>query len=284
MPDNSNNRPSSCPIWLWLILLAGLVLLYLVYDHATSKKSLWIQQDIKERVTQSLSQHEQLSGVEVAVDGRDVTLMGSLSSDEEIEKALKVAARTIGARVVMNDLSLLTEQDISVTGRATDKTVSTSEEQISVIASQINSAKVEPLPEEFAPLEDEPVSQQKQAEIAEQAFSQLDFSNITFEKNSAALTAPARTTLDAVVDALDANAGVSIRVDGHTDSSGNPELNLKISKQRAQSVLDYLVNAGIDASRIEADGFGDQFPIAPNDTQAGRIENRRIEIKVKNGE
>lgn len=75
-----------------------------------------------------------------------------------------------------------------------------------------------------------------------------------------------------------------ISVDGHTDSSGNPEINLTISKQRAKSVFDYLVSAGVDATRIDANGFGDQFPIAPNETKAGRIKNRRIEIKVKNGE
>jgi len=61
-------------------------------------------------------------------------------------------------------------------------------------------------------------------------------------------------------------------------------LNLKLSNQRAKSVLNYLVNAGVESTRIEANGYGDQFPIAPNETKAGRIKNRRIEIKVKNGE
>lgn len=49
-------------------------------------------------------------------------------------------------------------------------------------------------------------------------------------------------------------------------------------------MVNYLISAGVDSARIEANGFGDHFPIAPKETEAGRIQNRRIEIKVKNGE
>ncbi|MCL4135949.1 UNVERIFIED_CONTAM: hypothetical protein GTU68_032261, partial [Idotea baltica] len=105
-----------------------------------------------------------------------------------------------------------------------------------------------------------------------------------FEKNSSALTTIAQQTLDSAAKTLLDNPSVTISVGGHTDSSGNPESNLRLSTKRATSVLDYLVSAGVGATRIEANGFGDQFPIAPNETKAGRIKNRRIEIKVKNGE
>jgi outer membrane protein OmpA-like peptidoglycan-associated protein len=68
-----------------------------------------------------------------------------------------------------------------------------------------------------------------------------------------------------------------IRVSGHTDNLGNPKKNQALSEARAKSVRDYLMARGIDGSRIEAVGYGDQQPVASNDTEEGRQQNRRIE-------
>ena len=70
---------------------------------------------------------------------------------------------------------------------------------------------------------------------------------------------------------------VRIRVSGHTDNVGNPRRNQALSEARARAVREYLVSHGIDGSRVEAVGFGDQRPVASNDTEEGRQENRRIE-------
>jgi OOP family OmpA-OmpF porin len=66
-------------------------------------------------------------------------------------------------------------------------------------------------------------------------------------------------------------------VSGHTDNRGDPDRNQTLSEQRAQAVREYLVNHGIDGNRIEAVGYGDQRPVALNDTEEGRRQNRRIE-------
>lgn len=289
MPGNTEQRQNSCPAWIWLVLLLGLVLLFLLYQHATSSKAEWIQEDIQNRVSQNLQKETALSQVNVLTDGRDIILSGNVSSEAELEKAEQIARQTIGTRLVTNELNI--SNTLSDTPQVeVEPMVSTNEDTEEASgATPIPKAKVEPLPDEFAPLEEESTPSAEEIKVAETAvieekLSQLDFSSITFEKNSSALTDSAKNTLDVAASTLLENPSVNIRIEGHTDTSGNSDHNLKLSKQRAQSVLNYFVDAGIDGSRLEANGFGDQFPIAPNDTQAGRIKNRRIEIKVKNGE
>ncbi len=72
-------------------------------------------------------------------------------------------------------------------------------------------------------------------------------------------------------------ASARVRIAGHTDGVGDPEENQRLSEARAEAVRDYLVSHGIDASRVEAVGYGDTQPVASNDTDEGRAQNRRIE-------
>ncbi len=282
MSENTQNRRTPCPLWIWAILLLGLILLYSLYSRATSEKAQDIQQDIQTRATQSLLESKQISAVSIITDGRDVTLKGLVSNQDARELAEQVAMRTVGVRQVNNQITLKPKDSSAIP--SVKKTIST--------------AKLEPMPAEFPPLPEQSAKVESQAEelaplenettqatkIAQEKLSQLDFSNITFQPSSAALTTIAQQTLESAAKTLLENPSVAISIGGHTDSSGKPESNLKLSTQRAKSVFDYLVSTGIDATRIEANGFGDQFPIAPNETKAGRIKNRRIEIKVKNGE
>jgi outer membrane protein OmpA-like peptidoglycan-associated protein len=71
-----------------------------------------------------------------------------------------------------------------------------------------------------------------------------------------------------------------LRVEGHTDDSGNDAKNLKLSEQRAASVMKFLTDAGIEAARLESQGFGETAPITPNKTKAGREANRRVEFMI----
>jgi outer membrane protein OmpA-like peptidoglycan-associated protein len=71
-----------------------------------------------------------------------------------------------------------------------------------------------------------------------------------------------------------------IEISGHTDNRGSAELNQKLSENRAKAVVDYLVAKGINPSRLEYKGYGKDQPIATNDTDAGRQENRRTEFKI----
>jgi outer membrane protein OmpA-like peptidoglycan-associated protein len=78
------------------------------------------------------------------------------------------------------------------------------------------------------------------------------------------------------------NPSYKVDVDGHTDNTGSDDLNQKLSESRANSVKQYLVDNGIDESRIVATGYGETKPIADNKTAAGRSKNRRVEMKMRN--
>lgn len=104
--------------------------------------------------------------------------------------------------------------------------------------------------------------------------------DITFETDKAVLTMEAKTSLDTVVAGLKGQPSMSLQIDGHTDSTGSAAHNLKLSKERAASAKQYLVDSGIAASRLQTEGYGQTKPVASNQTRAGRAENRRVEFKV----
>lgn len=109
----------------------------------------------------------------------------------------------------------------------------------------------------------------------------ITLENIQFEFNSAKLTPAATTSLNKVVRALSSQPGASVEVAGHTDSRGNDAYNKRLSDQRANSVRQYLINNGIAASRITARGYGEEQPVASNETDAGRAQNRRVELRFQ---
>ena len=87
--------------------------------------------------------------------------------------------------------------------------------------------------------------------------------------------------LDDVVDLMLKNPQLTkIRVEGHTDNTGDPAYNQALSEARAETVLDYLVTKGVAADRLEARGYGFSRPIADNDTEAGRAKNRRVDFVI----
>lgn len=104
--------------------------------------------------------------------------------------------------------------------------------------------------------------------------------NITFEYNSARLTMDSELVLNSMVEALKSYNTASVELGAHTDSVGSDRYNQKLSQQRAQSTMNYLVSQGINPSRLTARGYGELNPIASNDTKEGRAQNRRVEIRV----
>ena len=105
-----------------------------------------------------------------------------------------------------------------------------------------------------------------------------------FETGSAVLSAEAKIKLDKVTGVMMENPSTVLTVEGHTDNQGDPASNQVLSEARARAVVDYLVAGGIPADRLTAVGYGEDRPIASNDTPQGRAENRRIEFVVTEGE
>ena len=104
--------------------------------------------------------------------------------------------------------------------------------------------------------------------------------NIFFETNKYVLLPESKTELNKLVDLLKKNPGIKMEIGGHTDNVGNDADNLKLSENRSKSVVQYLVENGIETSRLSAKGYGETMPIADNNTDTGRAQNRRTEFKI----
>jgi outer membrane protein OmpA-like peptidoglycan-associated protein len=102
--------------------------------------------------------------------------------------------------------------------------------------------------------------------------------DVLFQTGETDLRSEAMESLVEVVDLLQSEPDKLIRIEGHTDSTGNGEANLRISQQRADAVLRALVSLGVDADRVTSVGMGQDFPIASNDTEEGRAQNRRVDV------
>src|SRR6185369_8732474 len=103
---------------------------------------------------------------------------------------------------------------------------------------------------------------------------------VTFDFDKASLRPDARPVLDEAIATLKQHADVDVSVDGYTDSTGSESYNLALSQRRARTVADYLGKGGIAATRLQVKGFGEANPVASNDTEDGRAQNRRVELKI----
>jgi len=111
-------------------------------------------------------------------------------------------------------------------------------------------------------------------------------SKIVFEADKADIKPESYPGLDEIGDVLIRWPGLKIEIGGHTDDQASPEYNQKLSEQRAQAVMDYLVKKypDIEKGQYTVKGYGESMPIASNDTAEGRATNRRVEFKTSNKE
>jgi OOP family OmpA-OmpF porin len=104
---------------------------------------------------------------------------------------------------------------------------------------------------------------------------------IQFDLNKATIKPESHGLLDEIVGVFKENPHIKkVSIEGHTDNQGADAYNQKLSDQRAKSVLEYLSSKGIEAKRLTAKGFGETKPIATNDTEDGKEQNRRVEFLI----
>ena len=103
---------------------------------------------------------------------------------------------------------------------------------------------------------------------------------VNFAFDSSNLTSAAKTNLDKLAKVLKNNPDTNINIYGHTDSKGSDSYNLALSERRANAVKSYLSSKGISSSRMIATGMGESNPVATNDTESGRAQNRRVEFAI----
>lgn len=106
------------------------------------------------------------------------------------------------------------------------------------------------------------------------------FDNLNFDFGKATIRESSFASLDKLAKTLIDAKNWKLDVAGHTDNKGSDDFNLKLSQNRADAVKDYLVKKGVDAELINAQGFGETKPIVPNDNDANRERNRRVEFKI----
>jgi outer membrane protein OmpA-like peptidoglycan-associated protein len=104
--------------------------------------------------------------------------------------------------------------------------------------------------------------------------------NVLFKRSSPDILSESYPELDRVVDFMRTNPSVQIRLEGHTDNTGVPKHNLRLSKARVESVEAYLVSKGVNQRRITGKGYGGTKPIADNANEETRRLNRRVEFTI----
>lgn len=108
----------------------------------------------------------------------------------------------------------------------------------------------------------------------------FNFDRLLFDTGKSTLQPSSQEQLTNVAEILKAFPKVKLKIGGYTDNVGDPKANLKLSTDRAFNVMNELIAKGIDKSRLSAEGYGDKHPVASNDTEEGRQQNRRIAVRV----
>ncbi|HSG56722.1 MAG TPA: OmpA family protein [Paracoccaceae bacterium] len=108
----------------------------------------------------------------------------------------------------------------------------------------------------------------------------VNLPDVTFAVDSTTVSPAMRAVLDNVAQSMINYPNSLVDVMGHTDSTGSETYNLDLSRRRAESVANYLVSRGVSRARLETIGYGEQYPVADNTTEAGRSQNRRVEIRI----
>ena len=103
---------------------------------------------------------------------------------------------------------------------------------------------------------------------------------VNFDFNKSDIRPDSRPVLDEAAEILRANPEVRISIEGHTDAIGSDAYNEKLSVRRAEAVFRYLVNRGVAPERMEVVGYGESRPVADNETEQGRAQNRRVELHI----
>jgi len=234
---------------------------------------------------------------------KTLTLSGSYQNDQQHQEILATAKRNFAASKIIDNMRKAESASAGTLAAATlalpqlsrlsdgalqinDKTVSLSGSVLHQNAAEaIKNAITGTLPDGYTGQADIAVA--KAGTPVDNAGCQSLFSEITrndtiyFETGSARIDKDSARILDSVVATAQRCPTGHIEIQGYTDSEGSSKTNLALSQHRSDAVKQYMVDAGVDGSRLTAVGYGQARPVAPNDTRSGRAKNRRIEFLVK---
>ncbi len=127
---------------------------------------------------------------------------------------------------------------------------------------------------------EEAKEQEVEKEIKKRLTKEFSLLHVEFKTNSAELTDESKKRLDEVVEVINEYKRYSYKIQGHTDNQGSEEFNIKLSKNRAESVKSYLISKGVDETILSSEGLGSSQPITSSDTKEGREKNRRVVFEI----
>jgi outer membrane protein OmpA-like peptidoglycan-associated protein len=272
------------------------------YQHAVQLMNKADQYATEKHVEKKLLIAVAREAVQTAEDARAiaVTKMDEERQAHERQASADAQAR---ARAQADEATRQKEQAQSEAAQAAAKAKSDLANSEAASASAMASAQADAEKSRLAALAESEQARKTAAEQAEQEKQELrnkltaqlnliletrdtarglivNMSDVLFDTGKYTLLPGAREKLAKLSGIILAYPSLKLEVEGHTDSVGTDEYNMKLSENRANAVRDYLVQQGIDASSIGARGFGEGQPVATNDTAEGRQQNRRVEIVV----
>lgn len=198
---------------------------------------------------------------------------------QQAELAMAVADR----RVAEEEMNRLSEERDSVVIRSARQRALTAEEEAEVARRELG------IQERQTQIREAEI-QRMQRELAEFKAKETDrglvltLDSFLFETDRADLKPGAYRSLDKLAAYLKQNPERRISIEGHTDNTGTSDHNLDLSRRRAEAVAQALQRQGIGRERIERTGYGEAYPVASNDTPAGRLQNRRVEVVIPGGD
>lgn len=128
------------------------------------------------------------------------------------------------------------------------------------------------------PVDDQVVYQSQDMQQTLESECRLTLRGVWFDFDRSVLKPGSDRALDEVLELLQNDPDLRLEVQGHTDSVGSDAYNMRLSQERANAVVDWLIDKGVDENRLYAQGYGESVPVADNSTDGGRAENRRVEV------
>jgi outer membrane protein OmpA-like peptidoglycan-associated protein len=256
--------------------LLSLIPLFIIWFFANDLLTGQVEQDLTTRSSAAVAAAGQKVVRALTVAGRDVTFSAAASSAKVDADIVQAAGDTFGVRLV--------NSKTPPAAAPPPPPVEVKPPPPAPPPPPVEKPKVveapppPPPPPPAPPAKSEPITP---AACQPQLAAILAKQKILFETGSAAIDKKS----DAVLKELSATAkscpDANIEISGHTDTIGQEDRNMRLSQARAQAVANYLIKDGIPAGRLTAVGYGPNRPVASNDVEEGRSQNRRIEFQVK---
>ena len=281
-----------------LAVLAGLLGTgFLAYLCAYGHRDL-IQQDLSGRAKRALA-NDTISDLLVSADGRELTLQGTVPSEQAKFEAGETVGKLYGVHTVTNLLEVREARVSPVPPQEPDAPVPAQEPvaPLPTVSSPDTPkatrtitppTKVKPaapkVPERreaLATPSQPPETPASPTRCQDALAATLGRRQIYFESNKTAIRPVSYPVLDRLAEAAKSCPARSIEISGHTDQRESRQKNIRLSRNRAQAVIDYLIKKGVPAQRLSIVGYGPSKPVASNATATGMQRNRRVEFTLK---